>query len=290
MIFGYKAWERCLCAYLRGEGGIFAWLQWSSLMMLWGRCVRMDWQGEDACLWLTHPSGKFLLVSASFTHCQSQPDPNHFIPLSCDQTSCRSSLWKEVDLIQSDSGSWSPSWNHLFYFLFVKERKAKNKTQENILSLLPSPSALPLISLSYSFFFSLSLCGNRAVCSVGPHWLNISMGKWTLAFSLFPAPLPRLRPSVNVRTHVSVLTQSAVTVLFFWESGTLIASLWCKPKAKEVAVLTLNRSAKARSFWVAVIWIRAVVSSSIVFAGENQLISQSVQHTHTHLSNLSLTY
>lgn len=262
--------------------------------MLWGRCVRMDWQGEDACLWLTHPSGKFLLVSASFTHCQSQPDPNHFIPLSCDQTSCRSSLWKEVDLIQSDSGSWSPSWNHLFYFLFVKERKAKNKTQENILSLLPSPSALPLISLSYSFFlfffFSLSLCGNRAVCSVGPHWLNISMGKWTLAFSLFPAPLPRLRPSVNVRTHVSVLTQSAVTVLFFWESGTLIASLWCKPKAKEVAVLTLNRSAKARSFWVAVIWIRAVVSSSIVFAGENQLISQSVQHTHTHLSNLSLTY
>lgn len=161
MIFGYKAWERCLCAYLRGEGGIFAWLQWSSLMMLWGRCVRMDWQGEDACLWLTHPSGKFLLVSASFTHCQSQPDPNHFIPLSCDQTSCRSSLWKEVDLIQSDSGSWSPSWNHLFYFLFVKERKAKNKTQENILSLLPSPSALPLISLSYSFFFLFffhSLC------------------------------------------------------------------------------------------------------------------------------------
>lgn len=62
-----------------------------------------------------------------------------------------------MDLIQSDSGSWSPSWNHLFYFLFVKERKAKNKTQENILSLLPSPSALPLISLSYSFFLH-SLC------------------------------------------------------------------------------------------------------------------------------------
>lgn len=117
------------------------------------------------------------------------------------------------------------------------------------------------------------------------------MGKWTLAFSLFPAPLPRLRPSVNVRTHVSVLTQSAVTVLFFWESGTLIASLWCKPKAKEVAVLTLNRSAKARSFWVAVIWIRAVVSSSIVFAGENQLISQSVQHTHTSLTfHLPINY
>lgn len=159
MIFGYKAWERCLCAYLRGEGGIFAWLQWSSLMMLWGRCVRMDWQGEDACLWLTHPSGKFLLVSASFTHCQSQPDPNHFIPLSCDQTSCRSSLWKEVDLIQSDSGSWSPSWNHLFYFLFVKERKAKHRKIYFLFCPhpLPSLSFLSLTLFFFSFFFTLSV-------------------------------------------------------------------------------------------------------------------------------------
>lgn len=156
MVFGYKAWERCLCAYLRGEGGIFAWLQWSSLMMLWGRCVRMDWQGEDACLWLTHPSGKFLLVSASFSHCQSQPDPNHFIPLSCDQTSCRSSLWKEVDLIQSDSGSWSPSWNHLFYFLFVKERKAKKQnTGKYTFSFALTLCPLSHFSLLLFFFFTL---------------------------------------------------------------------------------------------------------------------------------------
>lgn len=100
------------------------------------------------------------LVSDSFSHCQGQPHPTLVIPQSCDQTSWCNSLRREVDLIQLwKSVTGGPGLVFLLYFLFVKERKRENKTQENQLSLSvpPIPFSFPSTLIPISLYFTLSV-------------------------------------------------------------------------------------------------------------------------------------
>lgn len=190
--------------------------------MLSGWCAKMEWQRGgrlSVCSWLMQPSGKSLLVSGSFSRCQGQPHP--FIPLSCEPDQLPATLYgrKWILLNQSlevgqrvDQAGIPP-----LLPLCQGKEKRKHNTGKRTFSLCPPP---PLHSPLISLYFTLSV-GNRVVCSVAPHWLNMSMNKWTQAF-----PLAQ-RPALNVRSccvtfwsHVSCNTYSV--------SHYVILSLSCK--------------------------------------------------------------
>lgn len=119
----------------------------------------------DACPWVHDLSSTVespFCSFDSFTNCQGEPHPAQFIPLTCDQTSCCNSLRKGVDLIQSNSGSWTwVDWAGIPPLLPICEGKNKRKQNTiNFLSCFP-----PLYSLSHFSLFH-PVCGNRVVCSV----------------------------------------------------------------------------------------------------------------------------
>lgn len=185
---------------MRGYMHSHDFIQASRWRMLSGWCAKTEWLKGDASLLLhdwCSPAGKSLLVSDSFCRCQGQPHPAspgltqprpaQFIPLE---------LWPDQLLQLSTEGS---GFNSIRVWKLVtggpglgippllplcegKEKGEQNTGKITFSLLTPSLPSL-LLSLNHP------LCGNRAVCSVASHWLNISMSKWTRAFALLPVPL-----------------------------------------------------------------------------------------------------
>lgn len=172
--------------YTHSHGFIQCFIRW---WMLLGWCAKTEWRRGTPVSGLMSDAAQWkvpFLVSDSFSHCQGQPQPNPihyswFVTRPAAATLCGRKWIYFNQTLEVGHGWYSSSTSSSC-------RKGKVKTKHRKINFLSLVSLPPSPLLSHLSLFH-SLCGNRAVCSVAPHWLNMSMSKWTQAFTLFPVPL-----------------------------------------------------------------------------------------------------